>query len=343
MKKIIAVCTMAILSTACSKKSEQSKNPGTENYKENISDSSKTAQSQNHEFDINTIKTSTADLGVFPYLSPPEGYTYGYEKKLDSREISDFDKEYFAVNGKFILVEGKTFKSRIQKDKSDGKQFNSLIVDKSYEKAILDLGGVIVNNVPVPRSEIDRVGDKELIDKKYGHSLDYNLLDDVKTYVIKTKDSEIWIQYTLMNDVSGNITILKKSNLNTLEVKKITAEEMQKEIVANGKAVLNINFDTDKAILKPDGETIVNEIFTLLTNNPKLNLSIEGHTDNTGSVTRNKQLSVDRAKTVMYALAGKGIDIKRLKSNGFGSEKNVASNDTESNKAKNRRVELVKF
>ena len=45
----------------------------------------------------------------------------------------------------------------------------------------------------------------------------------------------------------------------------------------------------------------------------------------------------------MYALAGKGIDIARLKSAGFGADKPLAANDTDDNKAKNRRVELVKF
>lgn len=45
----------------------------------------------------------------------------------------------------------------------------------------------------------------------------------------------------------------------------------------------------------------------------------------------------------MYALAAKGVDIKRLKSAGFGADKPLAANDTDDNKAKNRRVELVKF
>lgn len=77
--------------------------------------------------------------------------------------------------------------------------------------------------------------------------------------------------------------------------------------------------------------------------NTKLKLSIEGHTDNTGSISRNKQLSTERANTVMYGLAGKGIDIKRLKATGFGSEKPLKLNDTDENKTQNRRVEMVKF
>ena len=70
---------------------------------------------------------------------------------------------------------------------------------------------------------------------------------------------------------------------------------------------------------------------------------VEGHTDNTGTDERNKELSEQRANTVMYALAGKGIDISRLKAAGFGSEKPLVSNETDENKAKNRRVELVKM
>lgn len=118
---------------------------------------------------------------------------------------------------------------------------------------------------------------------------------------------------------------------------------MKNDIDKTGKAILNINFDTDKASLKSDGQKIVDEIYTLLNTNTNLKLSIEGHTDNAGSTARNKQLSIERANTVMYALAGKGIDIKRLKAAGFGSEKPLTENNTEENKAQNRRVELVKF
>ena len=122
-----------------------------------------------------------------------------------------------------------------------------------------------------------------------------------------------------------------------------TAASMKKDIDATGKAVLNINFDTDKATLKADGQTIVNQITALMKNNAGLKLSIEGHTDNTGSAEHNKKLSADRANTVMLALVSDGINKSDLKSAGYGAEKPMVANDTEDNKAKNRRVELVKF
>ena len=165
--------------------------------------------------------------------------------------------------------------------------------------------------------------------------------DPVRHYALNHKNGKIMFQ-VWSNSASGEVGVLELEGFKQT-IKAPTASEMQKEIEANGKAILNINFDTDKATLKADGLKIVDEIALLLNNNSNLKLSIEGHTDNTGSVTRNKQLSGERANTVMYALAGKGIDINRLKASGFGSEKPLATNDSDGNKAKNRRVELVKF
>jgi len=344
MKRIL-LCTALFLSLLSCKKEQTTETTTTETVKDTVTSTTPTATSstENAAFDINSIPVSDKDLGKFPYLAAPDTYKYGYgDDGIKASEISEFDKEYFAVNGKLIAQEGKTCKVRIEKKQATGP-FNSLVVEKSYEKAILALGGVQVNNVPVPKSEIDRIGNKELVDKKYGHSIDFNLLDDVKTFVIRTKDKEVWIQFSLMNNESGDITVLEKGNLETLAVTKITAETIKKDIDAAGKAVLNINFDTDKATLKTDGQEVVNQIAAVLKANPTLKLSIEGHTDNTGTADKNKKLSIDRATTVMNYLVAIGIPKANLKATGYGAEKPLAPNTSEDNKAKNRRVELVKF
>lgn len=293
-------------------------------------------------FDISSIPVTDKKPGTFPYLNPPETYTYNYEKEIQQKNINDFDKEYFAVNGKLILLEGKTYKVRIEKDRSNGKRFNSLIVEKSYKDAILALGGVPVNDVPVSQEEIKRVGDKELIEKHYGFSIDYNLLDDIKTYVIRTADKEIWIQMTLMNNESGKLTILEKGDLKSLNVSSINADQIKKDIDRSGKAVLHINFDTDKATLKPDGNEVVTEIAKVLSADKALKIAINGYTDNVGNEAHNLQLSSDRAASVLTAIVAKGIDKSRLSSNGFGAKNPIADNKTEEGKTQNRRVELVK-
>ncbi|MCO5934908.1 hypothetical protein NAF17_05095 [Mucilaginibacter sp. RB4R14] len=64
----------------------------------------------------------------------------------------------------------------------------------------------------MPKAQIGSVGNNELIDKKYGYSIDYNLLYDIKTYVIRTKTKQVWIQMTLMNEETGKLTVLETTN-----------------------------------------------------------------------------------------------------------------------------------
>jgi OOP family OmpA-OmpF porin len=215
MKKTILCATVVVALAACKSKTN---NTGTADTAANKAEVSKTAPDavanntpvSTGKFDISTIPVSDKDLDKFPYLNPPAYYTYNYDKEIKPESIRDVDKEYFAVNGKLLLQEGKTFKAHIERQRNDGKRFNSIEVGKYYDEAIKALGGVQVNNVSVPKAQIDSVGNPELIDKRYGYSIDYNLLDDIKTYIIRTKTKHVWIQMTLMNDETGKITILEK-------------------------------------------------------------------------------------------------------------------------------------
>jgi len=128
-------------------------------------------------------------------------------------------------------------------------------------------------------------------------------------------------------------------------------EEMKQEISANemllalnkdGYISLNILFETGKSAIQAESLPIVDQIKELLSSNPTIKVSVEGHTDNVGDAASNKKLSTDRAKAVMDALIAKGIDKTRLSFVGWGQEKPVGDNRTEDGKALNRRVEIVK-
>lgn len=131
----------------------------------------------------------------------------------------------------------------------------------------------------------------------------------------------------------------------------LEAGEMEQEVMASdmlealdryGFMALYINFDTGKSDIKPESQSIIDQIVQLLKDNPGLSLSIEGHTDNVGTPQNNKILSENRAKSVMNAVATQGIDASRLSAVGWGQERPVADNRTEEGRAKNRRVEIVK-
>jgi OOP family OmpA-OmpF porin len=218
MKKILLCATVVIALAACKSKTTNNSTTDTAANKAEVSKTAPDAVANNTpvgtgKFDINTIPVSDKNLdkSPFPYLDPPNYYTYNYDKVIKPESIRDVDKEYFAVNGKLLLQQGKTFKAHIERERNDGKKFNSIEVGQYYDDAIKALGGVQVNNVSVPKAQIDSVGNPELIDKRYGYSIDYSLLDDIKTYIIRTKTKQVWIQMTLMNDETGKITILEKA------------------------------------------------------------------------------------------------------------------------------------
>lgn len=122
------------------------------------------------------------------------------------------------------------------------------------------------------------------------------------------------------------------------------ADAMGDEIKKSGHvAVYGINFDTGKATIQPNSESVLNEIVKLLQNDATLKLRVEGHTDNVGVAAANQALSEKRAQAVMTWLTAHGITASRLTAKGFGATKPIADNSTDEGKAKNRRVELAKM
>ncbi|MFP4482058.1 MAG: OmpA family protein [Thermovirgaceae bacterium] len=120
--------------------------------------------------------------------------------------------------------------------------------------------------------------------------------------------------------------------------------EMKKALDAEGKIVLyDILFDYDKATLQQFSDKQLQHVLTLLAENPELHFEIQGHTDGDGSEEYNQKLSQRRAESVLNYLLLFGIEPSRLQAKGYGESLPVASNDTDKNKAKNRRVVLLKM
>jgi outer membrane protein OmpA-like peptidoglycan-associated protein len=116
-----------------------------------------------------------------------------------------------------------------------------------------------------------------------------------------------------------------------------------RSLEATGRVALTeVHFATDKADILPDSETALSEILKALKDNSQWKIRIEGYTDNAGSASSNKKLSLDRANSVADWLENHGIAKTRLKTKGYGESHAIADNSTEEGRAMNRRVELVR-
>lgn len=120
---------------------------------------------------------------------------------------------------------------------------------------------------------------------------------------------------------------------------------LKEQLDETGKIITHgILFESGSYDIKPESYKTLADIGLLLTENPALRLSVEGHTDSDGSDEANMTLSQNRAKAVCeYLVANCKIDGNRLESKGWGETKPIDANTTQEGKANNRRVELVKI
>ena len=102
-----------------------------------------------------------------------------------------------------------------------------------------------------------------------------------------------------------------------------------------------IQFDFNSSVVRDESMIRIDELAELMERYPKLRLEIQGHTDNIGGEEFNQKLSDARAKSVMQEMIKRGIEEKRLRARGFGMSQPVAPNDSERNRAINRRTQFV--
>ncbi len=112
--------------------------------------------------------------------------------------------------------------------------------------------------------------------------------------------------------------------------------------LSNGSQVelRNVFFPTGSAALQPTSLAELDQIMQLLEQNRDLRLEVSGHTDDAGSSEVNQRLSEARANAVRDHLLGKGIDADRLTAVGLGDTRPVVPNDSDENRARNRRTEI---
>jgi outer membrane protein OmpA-like peptidoglycan-associated protein len=154
----------------------------------------------------------------------------------------------------------------------------------------------------------------------------YNVTYEAKGYLFK----------------SENLIVPKNSAFSSIK-KEINLAPIK----ANESIVLNnVFFEFNSALITKDSKIELDKLFSLLANNPAINVEIQGHTDSKGRNSYNKDLSQKRAESVRSYVIKKGISSKRVTAKGYGEKQPIARNenadgtDNEEGRALNRRIEL---
>lgn len=245
----------------------------------------------------------------YPLFSRMPGF---FINNYDDREFDSYSR-FRDSQGRQTTVEGRhvSINYMLSKDKQQPSEEQIL---RNFISAMTDAGGKLVYR---HRSKI--------------------------YFQMQNNDKQVWVYVRAYNrGRSYELHILEQAVLRQDIV--IGADEMAKAVAQSGRiALYGIYFDTDRAILKPASDPTLNQIAALLKRHPDLRLFVVGHTDSRGNLDHNLDLSRRRADIVKKTLVTRfSINPARLDPRGVGPLAPVASNDTKSGMAKNRRTELVK-
>jgi OOP family OmpA-OmpF porin len=123
---------------------------------------------------------------------------------------------------------------------------------------------------------------------------------------------------------------------------KEAVRAVAKEMLEKGRATIDIEFDFDKADVKPKYHDEIKKFADVMKDYPDLKVVIEGHTDSIGGKAYNEKLSLRRANSIIKYMVDKfGIDASRLTAKGYGMSRPIADNKTAAGRQKNRRVEAA--
>ena len=285
------------------------------------------------DFSVDSVPVSNAPLGKFPFFGLPEGYV-----PQNTPRASGFGHFLFWTGKTFKDVEGQTFMETIV-GVPGKKGFSSYELRKNMEALFKQAGAVKMINAKVPQESLDAITSEQRMELIDGLGDIWN--NPAETWVIHRPDEAIWIHYTTSTAEASMAVVETKPFQPAAAL--LPPDELKADLDKTGKAVIRLNFETDKAQILPTSKPQIDAVVALLNGESTLRLAINGYTDDTGSDAHNLQLSDQRAKAVQAALVAAGIPATRLQAKGFGRLNPVSTSTDEASRAQNRRVELVKL
>jgi len=139
-------------------------------------------------------------------------------------------------------------------------------------------------------------------------------------------------------DVATTVTVTNEPKQNIKLTLRYKRPPARTPFVLKG-----VNFDTGTAVLRHESGLRLDLVVDFMKRRKSAAVEVSGHTDNVGSAKTNKALSLKRAQACRDYLISKGIEGSRITAVGYGGERPSVPNDTDENRQKNRRIEVVEL
>jgi outer membrane protein OmpA-like peptidoglycan-associated protein len=139
-------------------------------------------------------------------------------------------------------------------------------------------------------------------------------------------------------DASSEAQRQARADLTARLNRALPTRQTERGIVAE---IAGVQFATAKADLRPEAREALARFAGIIGVYPSIHVTVEGHTDNTGSLETNQTLSRARATAVRDYLAAQGIESSNIVVQGLGPDQPIADNATAEGRARNRRVEII--
>ena len=217
-----------------------------------------------------------------------------------------------------------------------------------YNPNLLDFTNFVIpvfyEDMQNPSGDIDDIVDKILEKRQENREKALEIADSLKpANTIEEALKKIGVN---PGDVNGADTPRPADPGVTIPPTDVTTKDI-KELVENIDpkvtfAIKNFYFGGDVSVLTEEQKDLLDSLAKILKDRPNIKIELRGHaTGVVGTPESNMEFSIERAQNVADYLTAVGISTSRLTVKGYGMTRNIASNDTEAGKAKNRRVEFV--
>ena len=165
-----------------------------------------------------------------------------------------------------------------------------------------------------------------------------NMSNDPMQHIVRARQGDTYFLYVRAKGYVYKDTLFQIPYLSDTLIHTIPLTALRKEMVLQ---LRNIQFDHNSSALTPSSYEELDKLVKLMQDNPSMQIELSAHTDDVGSEQYNLRLSQKRGEAAKKYLQRQGIEAQRIIAKGYGKNKPLVPNDSDENRAINRRVEFT--